>query len=250
MKSKKLQVCLSPALLPYYDLTNTIAVVVDIFRASSSMCYGLANGAKAIIPVAEIAECRTYEGKEGYLLAAERNGEVVEGFDFGNSPFSYTEDKVKGKTVVLTTTNGTRAIQQCSAAAVVAVGSFLNITALSNWLKSQNSHVLLVCAGWKNHASMEDTLFGGAVVSRLHTTGDWELDDSAHISETIYLESKNNLGTYTAKSSHAKRMQRLDISQDVAFCLQEDQVSVIPVMHGDRLICLPGSAFTAHSASA
>src|SRR5690606_14047069 len=167
MKSRKLQVCLSPALLPFYDLEDTIAVELDIFRASSSMCYGLANGAKAIISVAQIAECLAYEGKEGYLLAAERNGEVVAGFDFGNSPFSYTEDKVNGKTVVLTTTNGTRAIQQCSAARMVAIGSFLNITALSNWLKGQNSHVLLVCAGWKNHASMEDTLFAGAVISRI-----------------------------------------------------------------------------------
>lgn len=236
--------------MPFYDLTNTVAVVVDIFRASSSMCYGLANGAEAIIPVAEIAECRSYEGKEGHLLAAERNGEVVEGFDFGNSPFSYTADKVKGKTVVLTTTNGTSAIQQCSAATTVAVGSFLNITALSNWLKSQDSHVLLVCAGWKNHASLEDTLFAGAVVSRLKD-GDWEWDDSAHLAETAYLKAKDNIDVYLANnSSHAKRMQRLHISQDIAFCLQEDQVSVIPVMRGNRLVCLPDSAFTTHSASA
>lgn len=249
MKPRKLQVCLSPALLPFYDLSNTIAVVIDIFRATSSMCYGLANGAKAIIPVAEISECLVYGGREGYLIAAERNGEVVEGFDFGNSPFSYTEDKVKGKTVVLTTTNGTRAIQQCSAANMVAVGSFLNISALSNWLKRQDSHVLLVCAGWKNHASMEDTLFAGAMISRLKAV-DSELDDSAHLAEIVYLEAKNNLNTYIANSSHAKRMQRLHISTDITFCLQEDHVSVIPVMHGDRLVCLPDGAFTSHSVSA
>lgn len=249
MKPRKLQVCLSPALLPFYDLTNTIAVVVDIFRATSSMCYGLANGANAIIPVAEIAECLAYRGREGYLLAAERNGEVVEGFDFGNSPFSYTADNVKDKTVVLTTTNGTRAIQQCSAANRVAVGSFLNISVLSDWLKRQDCHVLLVCAGWKNHASMEDTLFAGAVVSRLKTV-DSVLDDSAHLAEIVYLDAKENLDAYIADSSHAKRMQRLDISADITFCLQEDRVSVIPVMQGDRLVCLPDSAFTSHSVSA
>src|SRR5690606_41390524 len=108
MTLRSVNVCLSPALLPYYDLDDTTAVVIDIFRASSSMCYGLANGARAIIPVAEIDECLAYRGK-GYLLAAERNGEVADGVDFGNSPFSYTPEKVAGKTVVLTTTNGTRA---------------------------------------------------------------------------------------------------------------------------------------------
>src|SRR5690606_32684859 len=122
--------CLSPALLPFYELDNTIAVVIDIFRASSSMCYGLANGARAIIPVAEIDDCLAYRGK-GYLLAAERDGEVVDGFDFGNSPFSYIPEKVAGKTVVLTTTNGTRAIQQCKNAKTIVMGSFLNITALA-----------------------------------------------------------------------------------------------------------------------
>lgn len=107
---RNLSVCLSPALLPGYTLENTIVVVIDIFRASSSICYGISNGAEAIIPVSRIEECVSYKD-QGFYLAAERNGIVVEGFEFGNSPFSYTEDKVKGKTIVLTTTNGTKALK-------------------------------------------------------------------------------------------------------------------------------------------
>src|SRR5690606_25335702 len=103
MSPKSIRVCLSPALLPFYELDDTIAVVIDIFRATSSMCYGLANGAQAIIPVEELDECLSYQSN-GHLLAAERDGQVVTGFDFGNSPFSYTKEKVAGKTVVLTTT--------------------------------------------------------------------------------------------------------------------------------------------------
>ena len=236
LEPKKICVCLSPALLPFYDLEDTVAVVIDIFRATSSMCYGLANGANAIIPVAEIEECLAYQGK-GYLLAAERNGEVVEGFDFGNSPFSYTSDKVAGKTIVLTTTNGTKAIQQCSGAKAVVIGSFLNITALSNWLKKQDHHILLVCAGWKNHFNLEDTVFAGAVVSRIKTS-ESELDDAAHAAESLYLQARNNLAGFLSRASHGKRMQRLNITRDIDFCLQEDNVSVVPIMQSSQLVCL------------
>lgn len=236
LATKKVRVCLSPALLPFYDMEDTVAVVIDIFRATSSMCYGLANGANTIIPVAEIEECLAYKG-HGYLLAAERNGEVVEGFDFGNSPFSYTSDNVEGKTIVLTTTNGTRAIQQCSGAKAVVIGSFLNITALSDWLKKQDHHILLVCAGWKNHFNLEDTVFAGAVVNRIKTSKS-ELDDAAQAAESLYLEARLNLAAFLTKASHGKRMQRLNITRDIDFCLQEDKVSVIPIMQGDRLVCL------------
>lgn len=236
LNPKKVNVCLSPALLPFYELENTIVVVVDIFRATSSMCYGLANGANAIIPVAKLDECVAYK-ENGFLLAAERDGEVVEGFNFGNSPFSYTRDKVEGKTIVLTTTNGTSAIQQCSSAKAVVIGSFLNITALSDWLKRQDDHVLLVCAGWKNHFSLEDTVFAGAVVGRIKGA-ERELDDAAQAAETLYLEARHNLSAFLSKASHGKRMQRLNITRDIDFCLEEDQVSVIPIMQGNRLVCL------------
>ena len=236
MNHKRIQVCLSPSLLPFYDLNDTIAVVIDIFRASSSMCYGLANGARAIIPVAEIDECLSYQDK-GYLLAAERDGEVVDGFDFGNSPFSYTREKVKGKTIVLTTTNGTRAIQRCTGAEAVVVGSFLNITALSNWLKDQDCHLILVCAGWKNHVSLEDTVFAGALVDRLIGTGT-ELDDAAYAAQTIYLGAQGNLTAFLANASHSKRMRHLNINQDIAFCLEMDRVATIPILKDGVLTAL------------
>ena len=236
MTLKNVNVCLSPALLPFYELEDTTAVVIDIFRASSSMCYGLANGARAIIPVAEIDECLAYKDK-GYLLAAERDGAVVAGFDFGNSPFSYTTEKVAGKTVVLTTTNGTRAIQRCKNAKTVAIGSFLNITALTHWLKNQEGNVLLVCAGWKDHMCLEDTVFAGAVVDRLEAPG-LTLDDAAYAAQSLYHSTQEN-PALLAKASHSKRMRHLHIEQDIAFCLQEDVVATIPVLKNGELVCLP-----------
>src|SRR5690606_18759909 len=186
MEKKKLEVCLTPVLLPLYDIKNSIVIVIDIFRATSSMCYGIANGAEAIIPVASVEECISM--KDGVcLVAAERDGKVVEGFDFGNSPFSYTAEKVKGKTIVLTTTNGTHAISESKRAAYqVIIGSFLNLDAICNYLKSQDKNVLLLCAGWKNKFNLEDTLFAGAVINQLPEYN-YELDDSGHAAKDMYL---------------------------------------------------------------
>ena len=138
-RGAKLHVCLTPALIPLFKVEDYIVVVIDIFRATSSFCYGMENGAEAIIPVSQVVECLAYkEIHPEYLLAAERNGEVVSGFDFGNSPFSYTKEKVNGKTVVLTTTNGTHALHLSRSAKKIIIGSFLNLTAVCDWLKNQH----------------------------------------------------------------------------------------------------------------
>lgn len=238
MDQRKLEVCLTPALIPLYNVQEYIVVIIDIFRATSSICYGIENGAEAIIPVAEVAECAAYREKGSeFLLAAERNGEVVEGFDFGNSPFSYTPEKVEGKTVVLTTTNGTHALHLSRAAKKVVIGSFLNLSALSAWLGNQQEDILLVCAGWKNNFNLEDTLFAGAVVEKLKDTG-YKLDDAAIGANDLYQAGRDDINAYLKKSSHSERLKKLGIEADVAFCLQVDQITAIPVLEGDRLVKL------------
>src|SRR5476649_1738965 len=182
----QLQVCLTPALLPLYNVEDYIVVVIDIFRATTSICYGIENGAKAIIPVSQVEECAAYREKGlDYLLAAERDGKVVEGFDFGNSPFSYTKEKVDGKTIVLTTTNGTHALHLSRTARRIVIGSFLNFTAICDWLSAQNENILLVCAGWKNNFNLEDTLFAGAVTDKLANTTHIA-DDAAIAADDLY----------------------------------------------------------------
>jgi 2-phosphosulfolactate phosphatase len=234
----KLNVCLSPALIPLYNAGDYIVVIIDIFRATSSICYGIENGAEAIIPVSLVEECAAYREKGlDYLLAAERDGKVVEGFDFGNSPFSYTKEKVAGKTVVLTTTNGTHALHLSRAAKKIVIGSFLNLTSLCNWLKAQNDNVLLVCAGWKNNFNLEDTLFAGAVVEQLKT-GDFKLDDAAIAANDLYQLGKHDLNDYLKKTSHSERLKKLGIEKDIEFCLQVDLITAIPVLYCERLVKL------------
>jgi len=216
MQQRKLDVCLSPALLHLHDIRESIVVVIDIFRATSSMCYGLANGAEAIIPVASVEACRSYADTD-YLLAAERNGEVVVGFDFGNSPFSYTVEKVSGKTIVLTTTNGTHAINESREAKKVVIGSFLNLG--------------------KNKVNLEDSLFAGAVAHHLQNDS-FKLDDAAILVADLYELAKGNLAEFMKKTSHSERLKELNIEADIAFCLQIDVVDSIPVLDGDRLVKL------------
>eukprot|EP01132_Coremiostelium_polycephalum_P014503 gene14503-17603_t len=186
---RKIEVCLTPALLDLYAIEESIVVVIDILRATSSIVYGIDNGAEAIIPVAQVEDCLSYKD-HGYLLAAERNGEVVEGYDFGNSPFSYTSEKVAGKTVVLTTTNGTKALHL-----------------------DQDKNVLLLCAGWKDQFNLEDTLFAGAVVNRLRASF-VHFDDSSVASEDLYVLARQDLRAYLSKSSHSHRLAALNIEQD------------------------------------
>ena len=237
MDKRKIEVCFTPALLPLYNISNAIVVVIDIFRATSSICYGIDNGAEAIIPVATVDECKSYESK-GYLLAAERDGQVVDGFDFGNSPFAYAEDKVKGKTIVLTTTNGTHAIDESKKTAYqVIIGAFLNLSAVCNYLKTQDKDVFLLCAGWKNKFNLEDTLFAGAVVNQLKGE-DYFLDDASVAADDLYQLAKHDLSAYTAKTSHSERLKKLGIEEDIKFCLNVDIASTIPVLKDGRLIKL------------
>jgi len=236
--NKSLNVCLTPALLPLYNVAEYIVVVIDIFRATSSICYGIENGAEAIIPVSQVEECSAYREKGlDYLLAAERDGKVVDGFDFGNSPFSYTAEKVAGKTIVLTTTNGTHALHLSRSAKRIVIGSFLNLTALSNWLKTQNENILLVCAGWKNNFNLEDTLFAGAVIEQLKTES-FVLDDAALAANDLFQLGKDDINLYLKKTSHGERLKKLGIEKDIEFCLKIDITTAIPVLEGERLVRL------------
>lgn len=233
----KIEVCLTPALLDLYPIENSIVVVIDILRATSSITYGIENGAEAIIPVMNVEDCLAY-ADQGYLLAAERNGEVVAGYDFGNSPFSYTAEKVAGKTIVLTTTNGTKAMHLAQERAYqVIVGSFLNLSAVCDYLKKENKDVLLLCAGWKDNFNLEDTLFAGAVVEQLQ--GDFTVgDDSSVAALDMYQLAKGDLRGYLQKSSHNHRLIKLNIEEDVRFCLKIDVCKAIPVLQGEMLVAL------------
>jgi 2-phosphosulfolactate phosphatase len=232
---KKIEVCFSPSIFPLYDSADSIVVVIDILRATSSICVAFENGASEVVPVAKVDDCLKYKEK-GFLVAGERNGEMLPGFDFGNSPFTYMNEKLQGKSIAITTTNGTQAIEAAKNSYKVVVGSFLNIGILSGWLLTQNKNVLCLCAGWKNKFNLEDTLFAGALTDNLLKSDQFFTEcDSALAANYLYGMAKDDLYAFLSNSSHRKRLKRLNIEKDIEFCLMQNLTKVIPVLEGESL---------------
>lgn len=236
-KELEIEVCYSPALFPvYFRDKNCIVVVIDIFRATSAICTAFENGVKKMIPVSTVDEAKEYQDK-GMIAAAERHGEVVDGFDFGNSPFNYKNPELKGKTIVMTTTNGTKAIERAKAADSVIIGSFLNIDAVCRYLERERKNVILLCSGWRDRYNLEDSLFAGAVVNRLkNSTLNINLADSSMAANHLFETSKGDYYEFLKSSSHRKRLTRLDLEDDINYCLQENITDVLPIYRGNALI--------------
>ena len=169
MQKPTLHTCLSPALLNQYDISNSIVVIIDVFRATSTIASALRNGAECIIPVDEVAKAIDISKKIGGIDAGERDGQIAEGLQHGNSPLEYSPEFIGGKTLVLTTTNGTKLLYMAleKNADTIITGSFPNLSSVCNYLLKENKNVLLGCAGWKDRFNIEDTLFAGAVISRI-----------------------------------------------------------------------------------
>ena len=233
-----IEVCYTPQAYNLFHKDNSIVVVIDIFRATSAIVTAFYNGVSKMIPVATVEEAREYQ-KNGFMAAAERDGEVIEGFELGNSPFGYMNSKVKGKTIAISTTNGTQAIEASRKASKILVGSFLNLDVLCEYLSSQKKDVILVCAGWKNKFNLEDTIFAGAVVNKLTTESGFEITcDSAIASNHLYAIAKDDLFEFLSNSSHRNRLAKLDLERDIKYCLTPNQCPVIPVMEGKYLVKL------------
>lgn len=235
-RPREVEVCFSPYSFPLFYNPEAIVVVIDILRATSAICTAFHYGVKEIIPVATVEEAKRYKDK-GFLAAAERHAEVVDGFDFGNSPFSYMNQRVKGQTIALTTTNGTQAIDAAKEAYKVVIGSFLNLDILNQWLLQQNKDVILLCAGWKNKFNLEDTLFAGAVARTLQEKGNYEtFCDSTLSAKILYDKAENDLYAFLETSSHRKRLQKLNLEKDIRYCLQKNITPVIPVLEKGKLV--------------
>lgn len=226
----KIDICFTPALYPYYsqDDNDKIVVVVDIFRATTTMCAALENGARSIIPVASIEEAQEYKAK-GYLVGAERNVKRCDFADFGNSPFDYTEDKVSGKDIVFTTTNGTQAIEMAQNARILIIGAFSNIDVVADFCINEQKDVIVLCAGWNNRFNIEDTLFGGALARRLIGRGYISASDAVQVALSMWDEAKPDIRAYINRTEHIKRLEANNLQDSVEYCLTENTVNIVPV---------------------
>tara|TARA_S200000501_G_scaffold291847_1_gene277117 strand:- start:626 stop:1345 length:720 start_codon:yes stop_codon:yes gene_type:complete len=235
---RELSVCLSTSMIQSFDLKNKIIVVVDIFRATSVICTALSEGVTEIIPVSEINNVKPFLNKENYLVAAEREGRIVEGFKLGNSPLSYIDNlNIKGKKLVLTTTNGTKAINLSLDSDEILIGSFLNISSLVHVLKNKNKDCIIFCSGWKGLVCLEDTLFAGCLASKLlNSDAFFSHCDSVLMSRRIYDYAKNDILNFLINSSYKERTRELNMSADMNFCLSIDKYKDVPFYKEGKLL--------------
>ena len=238
MGKRDLETCFSPALYEPERHAGSIIVIIDILRATSAICTAFEHGAASIIPVADIAEARNYK-ERGFLVAAERDGYVLDFADFGNSPFNFTRNKVGGKTIVYSTTNGTGIIRLASSADKIVIGSFLNLGSLSKWISDQDKDVVLFCAGWKNRFNLEDTICAGAIAEKLMSTTLYStICDSTLAALDLWSLAKNDLPGYIDKAAQRSRLRDKKLDDCITFCLTTDYTKKIPVIRDGVLVSM------------
>lgn len=230
---------LSPALLHLYDVSNSIVVVIDVLRATSTIAAALYNGAKAVIPVDSVSRCIELGKQIHGITAGERDGKVAEGLVHGNSPFEYPREFIEGKTLVFTTTNGTRLLQMAleKGAQEIITGSFPNLSSACDHLVELRQNVILGCAAWKDRVNMEDMLFAGAVISKIRHHFSINCD-SSHLAETIYKKAEKDLFGFMKKNdaSHYHRLMGFGLEKDIRYCLTPDLANVLPQYEDGKLL--------------
>ena len=242
MTKPSLYTCLSPALLHLFDLTNSVVVIIDVLRATSTIATALHNGAKAIVPVDSVPECIRIGRQIEAITAGERDGKVAEGLEYGNSPFEYPESFIKGKTLVLTTTNGTKLLHMAleKGAPEIITGSFPNLSAVCDYVTQQNRNLVLACAAWKDKLNIEDSLFAGAVISRVKEHFSI-MCDCSQMAHSLYQCAQPDLYDFMKShdASHYHRLTGFGLEKDIRYCLEADGAPVLPMYRDGKLIKHP-----------
>lgn len=232
--SRNVQTIMSPSLIDQVEgLEDKIVVVIDVLRATSTISTILSNGAKAVLPVMDEAAARTHLGSDK-IVGGERGGKTIDGFDYGNSPFHYPPDKVNNKTVVLTTTNGTKCLEMTKNAKLIVVGCFLNLSAVCELIDERSEDVVLLCAGWRDKVNLEDSLFAGAVCHELN--GDYSFDDASLLAQSAYFLAEEDLFRHLQQSNHFERLSKHGVVKDIEYCCQTDLLEEVPILQNGLLV--------------
>jgi 2-phosphosulfolactate phosphatase len=233
-----LHTVLSPRLLDLYDLSGTVVVIIDVFRATSTIATALHNGASRVIPVDSVEQCIRIGIDTGGITAGERDGKVIPGLLYGNSPAEYPRSFIENKTLVLTTTNGTRLLHKAlqNGAADVITGSFPNLSAVCDYLLQQKMPVVLGCSAWKDRVNIEDALFAGAVISRIKEHFTIHCDSSL-MAENLYNQHRSQLPDFIRLTTHWHRLAAYGLEKDLLYCVTPDVAPVLPrYINGDLLV--------------
>jgi len=231
----RVDVVLTPAAAIPTALAGCTALVIDVLRASTTMVTALANGCRAVVPVAEVDEARRrVAAMPGALLAGERGGDPPEGFDLGNSPLEFTRERVGGRTIVFTTSNGTRALIAARPATAVGVAGFANLSAAAEWALGQGRSIVLVCAGELGARSAEDEVCAGLLVDRVLSRQAGAVASPAAVEAAAAgRRYAKDLARLSQDSPHARRLAAKGRSLDVAACLTLDGFALVAIYRAD-----------------
>jgi 2-phosphosulfolactate phosphatase len=231
-----LNTLLSPRLLDLYDVNETIVVIIDVFRATSTIATALYNGAEKVIPVSAVADCIAIGKQLNAITAGERDGKIIPGLQHGNSPAEYPREFIEGKTLVLTTTNGTKLLHMAldKGASQVVTGSFPNLSSVCKHLLAENKNVILGCSAWKDRFNLEDTLFAGAVISRIKQNFSIRCDSSM-MAEEMYKLHRSDLNAFARKTTHWHRLASYGLEKDLEYCVSPDVADILPIFKDGAL---------------
>lgn len=235
------ELILSPALYPYRELKKHNTVVIDVLRATTSICAAFKAGASHIVPLNTLEQLPQYK-EMGYTLAAERDGKKLPGATCGNSPTEYLTMNLSGQKLAYSTTNGTVGLILAAKDSIeTIVGCFANKDSLAHYLNQKQEDLVILCSGWKNGVSIEDTLFAGALLQQIKTHYN-EYNDAAAAAMTLYESVVANkeealaLYNYCQIGSHIQRLQRLNYDHDIRFAFESNTCPLVPVMQDGLLI--------------
>ncbi|SDF20084.1 2-phosphosulfolactate phosphatase [Sporomusa acidovorans] len=232
----RIDVAFLPADIKETDLSDTTCIVLDIFRATTSIVTAMAHGCKTIVPVLDINAAQSMADQmKSALLAGERQSIKIEGFDFGNSPFEFATDKVNDRTIIMTTTNGTIAIKATEQSDHTLLGAFINAGAVCRQARKYGKDIMIVCAGTDRLFSLEDALCAGLLVSSLQAEEKVILTDSAQGVWTMYNGAKPSILEIAGSSRNGKRLYDMGNRSDVEYCLQSNVLDVVPQYKEGRI---------------
>ncbi|RKX17030.1 MAG: 2-phosphosulfolactate phosphatase [Candidatus Zixiibacteriota bacterium] len=221
-------------------LAGKTLVMIDVLRASTTICYALNAGAKSIIPVSEpgeATEMRAKIGVENSLICGERDGIKIENFDLGNSPLEYTRETVADKNIVLTTSNGTRTYGKAKNSGIIITGAIVNISAVAFRVAQEQNDLAIICAGHMEHVSIEDTICGGMLIHKVLTDEKLtlELNDAASLALLLYRSNSRALKETIAQGEHGRYLGKIGFGEDVALAADADSIPVLPILKDSQI---------------
>ncbi|MCX6212542.1 MAG: 2-phosphosulfolactate phosphatase [Bacteroidetes bacterium] len=232
-----LHTVLTPQLLDLYEIKDSVVVIIDVFRATSTIATALFNGANKVIPVDTPELCIEVGKQTGGITAGERDGKIIPGLAYGNSPSEYPRSFIENKTLVITTTNGTKLLHMAlkQGAKNIITGSFPNLTKVVEFLKSQNAPVILGCSGWKNKFNIEDVLFAGAIIEEVKANFEIHCD-SSFMANQLYIQHKDQLPEYIKTVTHWHRLAAYGLEADMLYCISRDTAPSLPLFKEGALV--------------